>query len=101
MPGGPAVPAGETLKARACPARLRSRPGEALLRAGLDRVLARRDRDDRLVDLAEVVDQLGPLIGLEDAARHRRELLVGAVELGVGDLDAVRVVGQLDRGRLP
>src|SRR5689334_11088953 len=59
-----------------------------------DRVLAGRDRDYWLGNLADVVDQLGPLAGLEHLPDLLGELGVGPEQRGERDLDLVLVIGE-------
>ena len=73
------------------------RGGGCSVDARRERVLARRRRDRRLGDLADPVDQVDPLAGLEDRRHLGGELLVGAERRRVGDLDPVGVIGQGER----
>ena len=67
--GGPERPGNSTGRSgRAALSPARRAGGRRARRLDVERVLRRRRRDGRVVDLAEAVDQLGPLAGLEDRA---------------------------------
>src|SRR2546421_686509 len=62
--------------------------------AGGDREAGGFGGDDRLLDLAEPLDQVGPLAGLQHLEGLAAELVVGPEQRRKPDVDVVGVIGQ-------
>src|ERR1700756_1605225 len=87
LPGGAALPgSGAAAVGKLCV--LPGRP---------DRIRAGAGWDRRLWDLADLADQVDPLLRLEDARDLLRELCVLAEQRGIRDLDPVVVIRQRER----
>ncbi len=75
----------------------RNRLGNSAAGPVLDRVFARGDRDDRLRDLVDAIDELDPLARFQQGGELGGERVVLSEQRRVGDLDPIRVVLHRER----